>query len=84
MGIIDEFSQYILNVYNWILGFFNFELFGKNISHEVNGIIQSVICIVIILLLFKILLLKSGSIIGKFIIIVVFVSIYLILNIWIF
>lgn len=83
-GILETIWEYITNFYQWILGFFDFELFGRNIRYELNDIIQSLLLFLTILLIFKILFSKSESSKGKFLLVTVFVLIYLFVNIWIF
>jgi len=83
-GILENVSDFFLNIYNWFLGFFDFDLFGKNIRLELNGIIIAAVCFLIGILIFRSVFGKSESSRGKFLIIFVFVCLYLIVQIWIF
>ena len=83
-GILETIWEYITNFYSWILSFFDFELFEKNIRYELDKIIQSLVLFLMIFLIFKTLFSKSESSKGKFLLVTVFVLIYLFVNIWIF
>ena len=84
----DNFIEYWIRIFQKVfedvLAWFNFEILGKNIRSELVNIIPMVIFSAILLISFKMIFSRSTTIIGKVVILMVFIMIFLLFNIWIF
>lgn len=84
----DNFIEYWIRIFQKVfedvLAWFNFEILGKNIRSELVNIIPMVIFSAILLISFKIFFSRSTTIIGKVVILMLFIMIFLLFNIWIF
>ena len=81
---VEDIIQFCQNLFEMILGVFDFELFGKNIRLELIDTLEAIVLVAFLLFGFKVILSKTDSIIGKIILISLFVFIYLFAQIWVF